>query len=266
MGANRVLEIRIMDKPRPLVIAMAGKGGTGKTTVSALLIRYLLVKGLVPVLAVDADANANLNELLGLKVAYTLGQVRDEMKTAVPTAMPKETYIEYKMQEALIESRNFDLLVMGQPEGPGCYCAANNLLAKYLELLARNYRIVIVDNEAGMEHLSRLNLRQIDLLLSVSDPGPRGIMTARRIADLTAHLNLEVGRKILIVNRASDDLDPVLKEEITRSGLVLGGIIRQDTLIMTYELKKRSFLDLPSESVAVQDAQAIFDAVLISNG
>lgn len=251
-----------MDKLRTCVIAMAGKGGTGKTTVSALLVRYLLNKNLLPVLVVDADANANLNELLGLKVERTLGQIRDEMKTAVPTGMTKETYIEYKMQEALIESKGFDLLVMGQPEGPGCYCAANNLLAKYLEILTRNYRTVIVDNEAGMEHLSRLNLREIDILISVSDPGPRGIMTAKRIADLTTHLDVQVGKKVLVVNRTPDGLDPVLQEEIIKSGLVLGGIIRQDTLLASYELKKLSFLDLPSESAAVQDAQAIFDALI----
>lgn len=251
-----------MDKLRTFVIAMAGKGGTGKTTISALLIRYLLNKNLVPVLVVDADANANLNELLGLKVERTLGQIRDEMKTAVPTGMTKETYIEYQMQEALIESKGFDLLVMGQPEGPGCYCAANNLLAKYLEILTKNYRTVIVDNEAGMEHLSRLNLREIDVLISVSDPGPRGIMTAKRIADLTTHLDVQVGKKVLIVNRTPDGLDPVLQEEISKSGLVLGGTIRQDTLLATYELKKLSFLDLPSESAAVQDAQAIFDSLL----
>jgi len=254
-----------MDNLRTFVIAMAGKGGTGKTTISALLIRYLLNKNLLPVLVVDADANANLNELLGLKVERTLGQVRDEMKTAVPTGMTKETYIEYKMQEALIESKGFDLLIMGQPEGPGCYCAANNLLAKYLEILTRNYRIVIVDNEAGMEHLSRLNLREIDVLISVSDPGPRGIMTAKRIADLTTHLDVHVGKKVLIVNRTPDRLDPVLREEISKSGLVLGGTIRQDTLLTTYELKKLSFLDLPSESAAVQDAEAIFDR-FIDNG
>lgn len=254
-----------MGAPQPLIIAMAGKGGTGKTTVTALLIRYLLNKKRAPVLAVDADANANLNELLGLKVEQTLGQVRDEMKSAAPTSMPKETYIEYKMQEALIEARNFDLLVMGQPEGPGCYCAANNLLAKYLEILAKNYRVVVVDNEAGMEHLSRLNLREIDLLISVSDPSPRGIMTAKRIADLTSHLDVQVGRKVLVVNRAPDHLDPVLEGEIQRSGLVLGGIIREDPLVMSYELKRESFLDLPTESVAVQDAGAIFDSLLIGN-
>ncbi|MDP2993481.1 MAG: AAA family ATPase [Deltaproteobacteria bacterium] len=251
-----------MDELRTFVIAMAGKGGTGKTTISALLIRYLLNKNLLPVLVVDADANANLNELLGLKVERTLGQVRDEMKTAVPTGMTKETYIEYKMQEALIESKGFDLLIMGQPEGPGCYCAANNLLAKYLEILTRNYRIVIVDNEAGMEHLSRLNLREIDILISVSDPGPRGIMTAKRIADLTTHLDVQVGKKVLIVNRTPDGLDPMLQEEISKSGLVLGGTIRQDTLLAAYELKKLSFLDLPSESAAVQDAETIFDALI----
>lgn len=251
-----------MGKTATMTIAMAGKGGTGKTTVSALLIRYLLDKNRVPILAVDADANANLNELLGLRIEHTLGQVRDEMKSAVPSGMSKETYIEYKMQEALIESKNLDLLVMGRPEGPGCYCAANNLLAKYLEILTKNYRVVVVDNEAGMEHLSRLNLREIDVLISVSDPSPRGIMTAKRIADLTTHLELQVGQKVLIVNRAPDRLDPLLQKEIAESGLVLGGTIRQDPLIVTHELKRQSFLELPRESVAVQDARAIFDDLI----
>ncbi len=251
-----------MNDSRTYIIAMAGKGGTGKTTVSAILVKYLLERNMAPVLVVDADANANLNELLGLKVDSTLGQVRDEMKTAVPTGMTKETYIEYKMQEALIESKGFDLLVMGQPEGPGCYCAANNLLAKYLEILTKNYRVVVVDNEAGMEHLSRLNLREIDLLISVSDPGPRGIMTARRIADLTSHLDVHVGEKVLVVNRVTDDLDGLLREEIVRSELVLGGTIRQDPLIPSYELRKLSLLDLPPESAAVQDTYSILDSVI----
>ncbi|MFH1148246.1 MAG: AAA family ATPase [Pseudomonadota bacterium] len=251
-----------MDRSKAYIIALAGKGGTGKTTISALLVKYLVHEGLTPILVVDADANANLNELLGLRVESTLGQVRDEMKTAVPTGMTKETYIEYKMQEALIESRGFDLLVMGQPEGPGCYCAANNLLAKYLEVLAGNYRTIIVDNEAGMEHLSRLNLRDIDLLISVSDPGPRGIMTAKRISELTTHLDVNVGKKILLVNRVPDALDPLLREEIQETGLVLGGTVRQDPLILSYELKKASLLELPDDSVAVKDAKAIFDAVI----
>lgn len=244
------------------IVALAGKGGTGKTTISALLVKYLVRKRITPILVVDADANANLNELLGLKVESTLGQVRDEMKTSVPTGMTKETFIEYKMQEALIESKDFDLLVMGQPEGPGCYCAANNLLAKYLEVLAGNYRAIVVDNEAGMEHLSRLNLRDIDLLISVSDPGPRGIMTAKRIADLTAHLDVKVGKKVLVVNRVSDQLDILLQEEIQKTGLVLGGMVRQDPLILSYELRKISLLELPDDSFTVKDSEAIFESAI----
>ncbi|MCI5142594.1 MAG: carbon monoxide dehydrogenase, partial [Candidatus Electrothrix sp. ATG1] len=139
------------------VIALAGKGGTGKTTTSALLLKYLTARKMTPVLAVDADANANLNELLDLKVQTTLGKIRKELKGDIPTGMTRDQYMEMKVHQALIEETGFDLMVMGQPDGPGCYCAANQYLAMTMDKLAENYKYIIVDNEAGMEHLSRMN-------------------------------------------------------------------------------------------------------------
>ena len=139
-----------------MTIAMAGKGGTGKTTVAGLLVRFLLKKGLTPVLAVDADSNANLNEVLGVSVDTTIGDAREGMKESVPTGMTRDVYMELKIEEALVESEGYDLIVMGRPEGSGCYCHANTLLSKYMERLCDNYKTVVMDNEAGMEHISRL--------------------------------------------------------------------------------------------------------------
>jgi len=145
-------------------IAVSGKGGTGKTTLCGMLIKYLLDKGEKPILAVDADANSNLNDVLGVEVRSTIGEARELMKKDVPTGMTKEIWFEYKVNEALIEANGYDLLVMGRPEGPGCYCAANTLARKYIDILSDNYRYVVIDNEAGMEHLSRAH----------PQPGPEG--------------------------------------------------------------------------------------------
>ena len=177
-----------------VTIAMAGKGGTGKTTIAALLIRFLLKKGTVPVLAVDADANANLNEVLGLEVETTLGEAREGLKDGVPTGMTRDLYMEYKVQQSLVESRGYDLIVMGQPEGPGCYCAANTLLTGFLEKLTDNYPYIVMDNEAGMEHISRLTTKNVDLLLIVSDTSRRGIQAAVRINELAKSLNIGVSK------------------------------------------------------------------------
>jgi len=196
------------------VIAMAGKGGTGKTTISALLINYLRKKGMTPVLAVDADSNANLNELLGVEVEITIGQVRKELKEDMPPGMTRDQFMEMKVHQALIEETGFDLLVMGQPDGPGCYCAANQYLAMTMDHLAGNYPVIVVDNEAGMEHLSRMNLRDIDLLMVTSDPSARGIMTAKRISDLTAPLGINIKKQCLVVNRAPDPAPDELRKKI----------------------------------------------------
>ena len=170
-------------------IAVAGKGGTGKTTISSLVIRHFVRAGKTPVFAVDADSNFNLNDQLGVEVKSTIGASREEMKRKItaneaPAGMSKDDWIEMQMPADLIEAEGFDLLVMGRPEGPGCYCAANNTLRRHLEILSGNYPVVVIDNEAGMEHLSRRTTAKIDLLLLVSEPSPIGIMTAARIRDL----------------------------------------------------------------------------------
>lgn len=248
------------------ILAMAGKGGTGKTTLSALLIKYLVEKGMTPVLAVDADANENLNELVGLSVKTSLGDIRERMKTDTPPGMAKKDYMEMYINQAIIETKGFDLLVMGQPEGPGCYCMANTILAQVIEGLARNYHYLIVDNEAGMEHLSRMNLRDIHTLFVVSDPSIRGIVTAARIADLTKALKVEVKNKVLVVNRGPKDLPAELEEQIRevvqKTDLLFGECIPTSEDILQSELQQESLLKLSAKTEIVQIITRFFDKFL----
>jgi CO dehydrogenase maturation factor len=247
------------------VIAMAGKGGTGKTTTSALLTRYLLQKKQTPFLLVDADANANLNELLGLDVNMTLGQIRKELKGELPPNITRDQFMEMKIHQALIEETGFDLLVMGQPDGPGCYCAANQYLAMTMDKLAENYKYIIVDNEAGMEHLSRMNMRSIDYLLVTSDPSARGILTAKRISDITEPLGLEVKNQYLLVNRTPQPVPPALQEKIDEavvdSGMELGGIIPSSDVLINQELSGESYLGLDDSADIVATVNEMFDRI-----
>jgi CO dehydrogenase maturation factor len=187
----------------PCRIALSGKGGTGKTTLAALLVQALIGMGESPVLAVDADPNANLNEALGLPLGETLGSMREEAFTkSIPPGMSRTGYIEYRFQQVLVESEGIDLLAMGRPEGTGCYCFANRLLSEAMDLLTRHYRFVVMDMEAGMEHLSRGTIGIPDLLLVVTDPGARGIRTAGRIRDLAVTLGIPPERIHFVINRA----------------------------------------------------------------
>jgi CO dehydrogenase maturation factor len=242
------------------VIAMAGKGGTGKTTVAALLLRYLIEHGKNPVLAVDADANSNLNEVLGLEVDNTVGAAREEMKKGADmVGMTKDQLIEMRINQCLVEADGFDLVAMGQPEGPGCYCAANHLVAHFMDVLAKNYPYILLDNEAGMEHMSRLTTNRVDLLLLVSDPSWRGIQAARRLKDLAEALKIVVGRPALIVNRVTNGLSPKTTEEINTQGLDLAGFIPQDPMVAEYDSQGRPTFTLPADSPALKGAYAIFD-------
>jgi len=226
----------------PVRISFAGKGGTGKSTLSALLVNYLVEKGLKPVLAVDADPNANLNELLGEEVHITLGEIREELRKSVPESMARYDYVEMRLHQAIIEGKGYDLLVMGQPEGPGCYCAAHSFLSQALEKLMKSYQYLVIDNEAGMEHLSRLNLLEMEHLIVVSDASYRGIMTVSRIAELIRALNIKVDHLWMVVNRCPTELPQELRsyaEEISeKQGLKILAFLPEDKAILEYEAKK----------------------------
>lgn len=244
-------------------VALAGKGGTGKTTVAGMLIQYLVSHGKGPVLAVDADANANLNEVLGLTVSDTLGNAREEMKKGVvPGGMTKDVFMEMKLEQAVAESDGFDLLVMGQPEGAGCYCAANTLLTGFLERMTGNYPFVVMDNEAGMEHISRLTTKDVDVLLLVSDTSRRGIQAAGRIHQLAQELRIGVKRSGLIINRSKAAPGADVLDIISQCELELLGTIPDDTDVYEYDLKGTPTVKIPSDNPAIQAAGKIFEKLL----
>jgi len=223
------------------------------------MIRHLLDKGKGPILAVDADSNSNLNEVLGVEVRSTIGEAREMMKKDVPTGMTKDIWFEYKVQEALTEAKGFDLIAMGRPEGPGCYCAANTLARKCLDLLTGNYRYIVIDNEAGMEHFSRLTTRDVDLLFVLSDSSRRSILTASRIRDLIHELDLRIVREVLVINRVQGELDQEILKELKRQNLELAGTIPVDEEVYRYDLEGKPTIGLPLESKAVQAAGRIFE-------
>lgn len=244
-------------------IALAGKGGTGKTTVAGLLIKYLVARGKTPILAVDADSNANLNEVLGLQVTETLGQAREDMKSGkVPPGMTKDVFISMRLEEAVVEQKDFDLIVMGQPEGAGCYCAANSLLAGFLEKLVENYNYIVMDNEAGMEHISRLTTKNVDVLLIVTDTSRRGLQAGLRIHKLAHELNIGVGKSYLIINQTRSELPEEVMEIIARDGLELAGTIPEDETVYAYDLKGLPTVTLDEKTPAVRHAFTIFDKVI----
>jgi CO dehydrogenase maturation factor len=236
-------------------IAIAGKGGTGKTTVAALLIKLLSQKGVV--LAVDADPSTNLNQALGLSLndSKTVGRIREKMAEDVskgrfsPT-IAKQEYLFGKIMESLVESKGFDLLAMGRPEGPGCYCASNEFLRVSLDKLVKDYKYnyIVMDCEAGMEHISRQTTRDVDVLLIMSDPTIRGITTAARMKDLIGELRSKIGKVGLIVNRVKGGLSPELKKAIDESGLQVIALIPEDPNMAGLEMKGRPITELPQES------------------
>ena len=193
----------------PYTIAVAGKGGTGKTTISALLVRALIGLGEAPVLAVDADPNANFHEALGVEVRENLGGMREDAFTkSIPAGMTRTEYIRYRFYQVLVEDDGFDLIAMGRPEGTGCYCFANDLLKTCMRLLERDYQFIIIDSEAGMEHISRGTIGIPDLLLVVSDPGARGLRTATRIIDIALELGISRSAMHLVFNRYKSGIAP----------------------------------------------------------
>lgn len=249
------------------MIAVAGKGGVGKTTLCGLLIQYLARTGRGPVLAVDADANSNLNEVLGVEAGPTMGEIREEIERAgmgapaIPAGMTKADYLQIRINDALTEEDDFDLMVMGRTQGQGCYCFVNGLVQTQVQRLQGNYPYIVVDNEAGMEHISRGILPAMDAALLVSDCSRRGVQAAGRIKNLMAELNFKPKQTLLIINRApGGELDPGTMEEVRRQGLTLAGVIPQDENVYRYDCDGKPIVELPEDS----PVRAAFERVLRS--
>ena len=221
----------------PHTIAVAGKGGVGKTTTCGMIIDYLCAKGQGPVLVVDADANSNLNEVLGVEVETSLGAIREEMaqaemKGSIPAGMTKADYAEFKFNSALIEEDDFDMLVMGRTQGKGCYCYVNGVLKTQVDKYAKNYSYIVMDNEAGLEHVARGTLPHVDTMLLISDCSRRGVQAVARIAEMIQDMELKPVQMGLIINRAPNgELSDGIKEEIEKHGLKLFGVLPQDDAV-----------------------------------
>jgi CO dehydrogenase maturation factor len=246
-------------------IAVAGKGGTGKTSIASLVIRYLLKNDLGTVLAVDADPNANLGESLGLEVGQTVGRILNEFqgnKLTIPPGMTKEAYLEYQLNTAITESRMLDLITMGRGEGPECYCYPNVVIRKLIDDWAKNYTYVVMDNEAGMEHLSRRTTQNIDEILLVSDHTIKGLRAVARIRELVKELKLIVRRESVIINNVPGAVDPLLKEEMERLSITPAAFIPADEELKRCDLEQKPLFGLPDTSPAVAALNKLLDKLL----
>ena len=257
-------------------IALAGKGGVGKTTVAAMIMKYLMSRQNSPILAIDADPSANLNMVLGVDLETTVGGIREDMLKQVQSSqsvsgaargsvgggMSKHDYLDYEIHSSLIESDQFDLIAMGRSEGPGCYCAVNHNLRDILDTLSHNYDYVVMDNEAGMEHLSRRTTKDVQHLIIVSDPTLRGIVAAERIADLKDELEIKVENTYLVLNRVLGEIPPPLKEKIESMDVQFLGSIPADEDVTTFDFSGKPLIELPDDSPVYQTVAGMLDGIL----
>jgi CO dehydrogenase maturation factor len=248
-----------------VIIAVSGKGGTGKTLVSSLLIKALSDTK-KDILAIDADPDSNLPEALGVDVHKTVGDVREELKedTAkgnIPTGMNKWDILDYRVMESIIETPNFDLLVMGRPEGSGCYCAVNNMLRRIIENLSSNYDVIIIDTEAGLEHLSRRTTQNVDVMLVVTDKSKRGMLTAQRIGQLADELEIKFQELYLVLNRVNTENEEEILKKAKETGLEMVGVIHEDDEVTQYDIEGRPLVELPDESNTVKAVSGILSCI-----
>jgi CO dehydrogenase maturation factor len=246
-------------------IAIAGKGGSGKTTTCSLIVRDLKKRGLTPILAVDADGNANLHESLGLKLQDTIGSILAEFnsdKISIPSGMNKGAFLQVRLNQAIVESPGVDLISMGRGEGTGCYCYPNSVLKDFIDKLKGNYKFMVMDNEAGMEHLSRRTTENIDVLLIASDYSVKGIRTASRIRELVDELKLEVKRVSFIITRVPGAVDEHIARELQNLKIEPVAFIPLDSQVQRFDLEQRSLLEMPDSSEAVRAVNKLTDILL----
>ncbi len=252
-----------------MIIAVSGKGGTGKTLLSSLLIKALSETG-KDILAIDADPDSNLPEALGVEVLKTVGDVREELKldTAkgnIPKDMNKWDILDYKIMESVVETPKFDLLVMGRPEGSGCYCAVNNMLRKIIETLSANYDYIVIDTEAGLEHLSRRTTQNVDTMLVVTDKSKRGILTAQRIGELSNELDINFKKMFLVVNRITPDNKDIILKKAQETDIEIIGTIYEDAEVAEYDVEGTPLVNLSDDSNSVVAVSKIVSRILNSN-
>lgn len=237
----------------PYVIAVAGKGGVGKSTLSALLVRTLSERTGEIVLAVDADPNANLGDKLGVKVERTIGQLREDLLNKadeMPAGVSKQDAVMYQLRLAMVEGERFDLVTMGRQEGRGCYCYINNLLRTFLDGIMDDYRYVVIDNEAGMEHLSRRTCQRMDMLMVVSDPTAVGLTTARRILELAREMDVDFAHSLLVISRVRGGVPDALRHDIDSAGFESWAVLPHDDEVDRLAEGGRPLTELSRNSAA----------------
>lgn len=247
-----------------ITLAVAGKGGTGKTTLSGLLTRYLIENRSGKVLAIDADPSSNLHLVLGMALTKTVGDIREDARDKVPAGMARQDWLDYAIRTSIEEGDAFDLLAMGRPEGQGCYCAANHLLRNIVDGICKAYDFVVMDNEAGMEHLSRRTTRDLDHLLLVSDASLRGLAAAEAMLALSKELEINVRKTYLVVNRVVGDLPEAWNERINRMGVPLLAKIPYDPQLVEFDSNGRPLIELPSDAPISQAVKQIAQQLLES--
>lgn len=236
-----------------MIIAVSGKGGTGKTMLSALLIRALAEENKYDILAIDSDPDSNLPEALGVEVEKTIGDIREELldrRENLPPGMSWRQLLEYEAMDSLVETDRFDLLSMGRPEGPGCYCAVNHVLREIIDGMAKNYDYVVIDTEAGLEHLSRRTTQNVDTMLVVTDTSKRGMATAKRIKELADELHIKFSRLGVVINRATPEVEEKLESYAREIGMEVVGVVPEDELVKKFDLEGKPLIHLPEDSKA----------------
>lgn len=245
-----------------VTIAVAGKGGTGKTTLSALLIRYAVQNRLGKILAIDADPSSNLHLVLGTSLTRTVGDIREDAREQVPSGMSRQDWLDYEIRTAIEEGDAFDLLAMGRPEGQGCYCAANHMLRTIIDRICKAYDVVVMDNEAGMEHLSRRTTRDVDHLILVSDASLRGLAAAEAMYALSKELEINVRQTYLVINRVTGDLPTAWRERIERLNVPVLAQIPYDPQLVEFDGNGRPLVELPNDSPVSRAVEQVARALL----